>query len=401
MTYGEVYDEECRERPEIDFIPCEEDYTYASGYEISITDKALHSPYRRNDEYLDLKKIIPSHGSSYPYKRQEQHFSLSLNKGKKMNYRGAIERSRELGLSNEWETYVYPPYEALDYYCNPFNVIRVCDELGSEYKIRIPKNLCEEKIELLRSRDSIFGKLSPEKWVEIGSLRPSEIALMQYLHFRCGKDEGTYRFFLSIFRKYPGIGNVLYNKGCLTDNILAYIRHFKRRAQETEEEREYSASYYKQFASDEFELPFSKDDIDRKGKYFATIEVVESDSDFEDEGEENFVPIHKDFDYENIDEQETDDLLDNFRSLKFDQDLNEEDSDDDVSQSISEDDSEDIRDILKRTAMLHDMAAQEEEEAESANSDPDDEIEEDDYFDEDFFLDENFVDMDDLLNDFD
>lgn len=177
---------------------------------------------------LDTNVLVAkSIGSSYPWQRNENQISLSLNKGKK-GYRGAAERARELGLSREWEAYIYPPERALEYYCNPFNVIRICDEMGSNYHIALPKTKIKEKMEFLKSRDQIYmGKLPIERWVQIGSLRPSEIAMLQRLWPKVSDSETDKDNFIKVLQKYPRIGLTMFWEGKPLRNIKRFVEQYE------------------------------------------------------------------------------------------------------------------------------------------------------------------------------
>jgi len=225
MTFRELYKECAANAPHVDFLPPKGEEEMVIGEETSTTDKSFYSPYMKFDLETNVL-VAKSIGSSYPWKRNENQISLSLNKGKK-GYRGAAERARELGYSREWESYIYPPEVALEYYCNPFNVIRVCDEMGSNYHIALPKTKIKEKMEFLKSRDQIYmGALPIQRWVQIGSLRPSEIALLQRLWPKVAESETDKNNFIKVLQKYPRIGLTMFWEGKPLQNIKRFAAQY-------------------------------------------------------------------------------------------------------------------------------------------------------------------------------
>jgi hypothetical protein len=194
------------DHPEWDIIPPNGMHREATSYEDATTNKEFNSPYGTVSFESDLL-LYKRTGSVYPSVTKEGRISLGVYKKPKANYRDAINRTSEKfpHLTKDWETYLYPSNEVIANTCHPFEYTRACDlTLKEDYRIILPNEIHPSKKILLDERRKIMPDLNANTWIEIGSLKPCDIIIIQVLYSYI--DERDLSSLIKSLRKYPGFG---------------------------------------------------------------------------------------------------------------------------------------------------------------------------------------------------
>lgn len=209
MTYLDLYKLWIEQYPLKDIIPPMGYQVEVPSFEEATKNKEFNSPYTTTGLNHDIT-IWKKHGVTFPHKSNEGKLILGVYKTPKINYRHAIARTELLfpHLGREWETYIMPPQEVLESCIHPFEYTRACDlTLEKDYSIVLPPEISETRKKYLEERKCIYRKdLTLKDWLEIGSLKPIDIAVCQII--LADLDEFLWSDLIKRLRKYPNFGAI-------------------------------------------------------------------------------------------------------------------------------------------------------------------------------------------------
>lgn len=224
LTYGDLYKEAADRRPQEDIFPPRGEYRQVSVSDRATTDDVVfENPYSRWPREIDLHLYKWGWAQSRNYARimgnldklriggrdQESEISRCI----RMRH---IHGQRKVPLIM-WNLYLVPSQEVVKYWHDPFGVSRNADELLRNYSTIVPNYVPEEKQELLRLRNSHYGReLTIEEWMLIGTVKRCDQVVI-WLMREYWRDQpfllsGEYcnpflEKIVSVLRKYPGFGN--------------------------------------------------------------------------------------------------------------------------------------------------------------------------------------------------